>query len=217
MPSGGILLVRVDLGQHCSWPLNADPLGSLRSLCSLASGARADSATAVSVRATWRAGFSSGRRDRQRRPVCRSASPVHRLDRSSAVPTKLEPRSSVGGSLRFLVRGQVASSPAGSREARWWCEVGRPSPCAPGQRSGPGLLGPISFAALVLPPPGSSPGRARGTGRFIYRGSSQSAERELPNKGLQRTTNSLFQFGRGAILASNASAEALLVSAVRCR
>ena len=27
MPSGGILLVGVGLGQHCSWPLNADPLG----------------------------------------------------------------------------------------------------------------------------------------------------------------------------------------------
>ena len=150
-------------------------------------------------------------------PVCRSALPVHRIDRASAVPKKIEPTSSVGGSLRFLVRGQAASSPAGSREARWWRELGRPSPCAAGRSSGPGLLGPISFAPLALLPPGSSPGRARGTGCFIYRGSSQSAERKLPNKGLQRTTNSLFQSHRGAILALNASAEALLVSAVRCR
>ncbi len=30
MPSGVILLVGVGIGQHCSWPLNADPLGGIK-------------------------------------------------------------------------------------------------------------------------------------------------------------------------------------------
>ena len=197
------------------------PAGECRSvrhhalLVALASGARADSATVVPS-----AAFLLGRG-----PVvaklsagseCRFAPSIYPLRSSERAAHLVRPRVLWRWPLRLLVRGQAVSRPGGSQATRW-----RASRAAFALRAGSVIQyqasRPVLFASAVLSRSSSSLGRARGTERRIPRGSSQIAVRMLPNKGLQRTTNSLFQSTVGGILAANASAEALLVSAVRCR